>query len=236
MAGVLYIVSTPIGNLEDITYRAVRILKEVDLIACEDTRRAKILLAHYGIQKPTTSFHKYTKQEKCDRIIELIKEGKSVAFLVSSGTPLISDPGYNLVRAAIEAEIQVVPIPGVTALICALSVSGLKSDSFIFLGFLPRKSMARKKLLASLIDEPRTLIFYESPHRLMKSLQDIAEVFGNRDIVIARELTKKFEEILRGPAPQVLAELQKRNKIKGEFVILISGEKETIFGKQEQRK
>ncbi|MEM3063556.1 MAG: ribosomal RNA small subunit methyltransferase I, partial [Nitrososphaerota archaeon] len=152
------------------------------------------------------------------------------------GTPLISDPGYNLVRAAIEAEIQVVPIPGVTALICALSVSGLKSDSFIFLGFLPRKSMARKKLLASLIDEPRTLIFYESPHRLMKSLQDIAEVFGNRDIVIARELTKKFEEILRGPAPQVLAELQKRNKIKGEFVILISGEKETIFGKQEQRK
>jgi len=218
----LFVVATPIGNLEDITYRAVRVLSEVDLIAAEDTRVTGILLKHYTIKKPLTSYHKFNIKAKTDYLVGLLKEGKDIALVSDAGTPGISDPGEELVSAAIESNIEVVPVPGPSGIITALSVSGLPTKSFCFFGFLPKKPGKRKKLLESLKDREDTIIIYESPYRLEKCLSDIIQVIGNRELVIGRELTKKFEEFVRGKASEVLEHF-KNKKAKGEVIILVSG-------------
>ncbi|MBI3251885.1 MAG: 16S rRNA (cytidine(1402)-2'-O)-methyltransferase [Candidatus Omnitrophica bacterium] len=219
-AGVLHLVATPIGNLGDITYRAVEILKSADLIACEDTRRSKILLDHYGIHKPLVSYHDFSERKKTPGLIAEIKNGKKVALISDAGTPGIADPGYRLVRAAIENGIKIEALPGPSAVLAALVVSGLPTDRFAFEGFLPVKSGAREKKLLSLKEEERTVIFYESPHRLLKSLEAIRQTIGDTPLVIARELTKKFEEVFRGTALEALKYFSEK-KILGEFVILI---------------
>lgn len=221
MPGRLYVVSTPIGNLEDITYRAVRILKEADWIACEDTRTTVRLLDHYGIETRTISYHEHNETERAAELIARIEQGESGALVSDAGTPLLSDPGYRLVHAAAQAGIRIEPIPGASALLAALVVSGLPTDQFHFAGFLPHKQGQRQRVLESLADETATLIFYEAPHRIIESLEDIAAVLGTRDIVAARELTKMHEEILRGTASQIAATLSTRDSIRGEFVILI---------------
>lgn len=220
--GVLYLVSTPIGNLEDITLRALRVLKEVDLVAAEDTRRTGMLLKHYHLKKSLTSYHDFNKKSKAPLLIEQLKEGRSVAVTSDAGTPGISDPGYYLVQLALQNDIKVVPIPGASAFLSALVVSGLPTDRFVFEGFLPVKSGKRKKQLERLREEERTIILYESPHRFGKMLDDMAEILGDRTLVVARELTKKFEEILRG-TPGEIKEFLGERKIKGELVILIEG-------------
>jgi 16S rRNA (cytidine1402-2'-O)-methyltransferase len=202
-AGTLYVVATPIGNLEDITLRAIRILKEVRLIAAEDTRRTRILLDKYGIPTPLTSLYDQNEAKKSGLLIAMLQNGEDVAYVSDAGTPGISDPGYILVREAVLRGIRVAPVPGVSALIAAISVSGLPMDSFIFLGFLPSKSLRRRQLLTSLREEERTLIFYESPHRLLASLNDIAALLGDREVVVSREMTKIYEEFLRGSAAEV---------------------------------
>ncbi len=222
---MLYIVSTPIGNLKDITLRALEVLKSVDLIAAEDTRHSRKLLAHYGIHTPLTSYFEHNKFVKGPYLLRLLKEGKSIALVTDSGTPGISDPGYRLIQLAMQNEIPLTAIPGPTALIDALVLSGAPSDRFIFEGYLPAKSGARKKRIKEILDEKRTAIYYESPHRLIKSLQDIQEILGDREIVILRELTKKFEEILRGNAASLL-EYWRQHKPRGEFVIAIKGHKD----------
>ena len=222
MTGVLYIIATPIGNLEDITLRALRILKEVDLIAAEDTRHTRKLLTHYAITTPLTSYHDHIESTKAPVLIETLQGGKSIALVSDAGTPCISDPGYRLVKSASEADIAVVPIPGPSMLTALLSVGGLPTDRFTFEGFLPAKKNQRQKVLQALRREERTLIFYESPRRLVSSLADMVEILGDRHIVIGRELTKKFEEILRGPTGEVLGGLQKR-QIKGEVALLVEG-------------
>ena len=221
-AGTLYVVATPIGNLEDITLRAVRILKEVRLIAAEDTRRTRILLDKYAISTPLTSLYDQNEAKKSGFLISRLLAGEDVAYVSDAGTPGISDPGYILVREAILQGIRVAPIPGVSALIAALSVSGLPMDSFVFLGFLPSKSVRRRKLLTSLREEGKTLIFYESPHRLQASLKDIAEVLGDRDVVVSREMTKIHEEFLRGPAGVVTAGIGDA-AVKGELTLIVAG-------------
>jgi 16S rRNA (cytidine1402-2'-O)-methyltransferase len=221
MPGRLYVVSTPIGNLEDITYRAVRILKEVDWIACEDTRTTSRLLAHYGIATRTVSYHDHNETERAAELIERLERGEAGALVSDAGTPLLSDPGYRIVHAAAAAGIRVEALPGPSALLAALVVSGLPTDRFHFGGFLPAKQGQRKRLLESLADEPATLIFYEAPHRIAETLEDIAAVMGNRDVVAARELTKLYEEVLRGTAAEIGATLASRDSIRGEFVILI---------------
>jgi 16S rRNA (cytidine1402-2'-O)-methyltransferase len=221
MPGRLYVVSTPIGNLEDITYRAVRILKEADWIACEDTRTTRRLLDHYGIETRTISYHEHNETERAAELIERIEQGESGALVSDAGTPLLSDPGYRLVHAAAQAGVRIEPLPGASALLAALVVSGLPTDQFHFGGFLPPKQGQRQRLLESLADEAATLIFYEAPHRILESLEDIAAVLGTRDIVAARELTKMYEEVLRGTASQIAATLATRDSIRGEFVILI---------------
>ncbi len=220
--GVLYLVSTPIGNLEDITLRALRVLKEVDLVAAEDTRHTGMLLKHYDLFKRLISYHDFNKKKKAPILIEHLKAGKSVAVVSDAGTPGISDPGYYLVQLAIQENIEVVPIPGASAFLSALVVSGLPTDRFAFEGFLPAKPGKRRKRLERLQEEERTLIFYESPHRFAKTLDDISEILGQRKIVVARELTKKFEEILRSTPEEIKGYLGER-KIKGELVILIEG-------------
>jgi 16S rRNA (cytidine1402-2'-O)-methyltransferase len=220
--GVLYLVSTPIGNLEDITLRALRVLKEVDLVVAEDTRHTGILLKHYKLQKRLISYHDFNKKKKAPLLIKYLKENKSVAVTSDAGTPGISDPGYYLVQLAIQNDITVVPIPGASAFLSALIVSGLPTDKFAFEGFLPAKAGKRRKRLKQLTEEQRTLIFYESPHRFAKTLDDISEIFGQRRLAVARELTKKFEEILRG-TPQVIKKSLGERKIKGELVILMEG-------------
>lgn len=221
MSGTLYLVSTPIGNLEDITYRAVRILASVDLIAAEDTRKTKILLDHYNITKPMVSYHSFNERQRALELINKLLAGQSIAVVSDAGTPGISDPAFFLVRAALEKAIPVVPIPGPTAFATALVVSGLPTDRFVFEGFLPTKK-GRKTKLESLRSEPRTIILYESPHRVLKTLTDIATYWGNRHVVVARELTKKFEEIVRGPIQSVLQELSKKPP-KGEYVLVVEG-------------
>jgi 16S rRNA (cytidine1402-2'-O)-methyltransferase len=221
MPGRLYVVSTPIGNLEDITYRAVRILKEVDWIACEDTRTTRRLLDHYGIATRVISYHEHNEAERAAELIERITQGENGALVSDAGTPLLSDPGYRIVHAAAEAGVRVEPLPGPSALLAALVVSGLPTDQFHFGGFLPPRQGQRKRLLESLADEEATLIFYEAPHRIMEALEDIAAVMGNREVVAARELTKMYEEVLRGTAAEVGATLAARDSIRGEFVILI---------------
>lgn len=217
---MLYIVSTPIGNLKDITFRAIETLKAVDLIAAEDTRHTKILTDHYGITTHQTSYFEHNQIKKADYLLGLLREGKNIALVTDAGTPGISDPGYYLIRLARENDIPIAVIPGPTALIAALSLSGLPAHNFVFEGFLPVKSGGRRKKLEELRDEKRTVIFYESPHRLVKTLRDIAEILGDREVVIARELTKKFEEIKKAPASDLIKHFT-QHKPRGEFVLLL---------------
>ena len=220
--GTLYVVSTPIGNLEDITLRALRVLKEVDLIAAEDTRRTRQLLTHYGIHKPLISYHEYNRRMREKTLLQELREGKSIALVTDAGTPGISDPGEDLVRGAIQESIPLVPIPGPAALVSALSVSGLPTGSFLFYGFLPSKAAARKKWLASLKDRPETLVFYESPRRLSSLLEDAAQTLGDRRVVVAREMTKVYEEVYRGTITEVLDQLGEE-EIKGEVTVILEG-------------
>ncbi len=222
--GVLYLVSTPIGNLEDITLRALNVLRHVDLLAAEDTRHTGILLKHYHLDKSIISYHDFNKERKAPFLIEQLKAKKSVAVVSDAGTPGISDPGYHLVQLAIRENIRVVPVPGASAFLSALVVSGLPTDKFVFEGFLSPKPGKRRKRLKELQEEERTIIFYESPHRFVRMLDDVAEILGSRKMVIARELTKKFEEISRGMPEEIKLSFDKR-KVKGELVVLIQGRK-----------
>lgn len=218
----LYLVATPIGNLEDITLRALRVLKGVDLIACEDTRQTQKLLNHFLIDTRTVSYHEHNERERAAELIAQIEAGISVAVVTDAGTPGISDPGYWLVQQAIERGIQVVPIPGAAAFVTALIASGLPTDEFTFQAFLPAKSSERRDLFTSLRGAATTQVFYEAPHRIIDALEDLVEILGpQRPIVVARELTKIHEEFLRGPAEQVLNDLKSRGDVKGEIVLLI---------------
>ena len=221
MSGTLYIVATPIGNLEDMTYRAVRTLGEVDLIAAEDTRHSLKLLNHFNISKPLTSYFDHNQQFKGERILHALRQGKSVALISDAGTPCVSDPGYHLVRDAVAEGIAVIPIPGSSAAIAAISVSGLPSDTFTFAGFPPSRQGKRRSFLAKATDLPGTLVLYEAPHRLEETLQDIRLAFGERQIVVARELTKIFEECIRGTVSEVMA-IVAQGKVRGEVVVLIA--------------
>jgi 16S rRNA (cytidine1402-2'-O)-methyltransferase len=222
MPGILYIVPTPIGNLEDITLRALRVLKEVELIAAEDTRHTQHLLAHFGIKTALTSYHDHNERGKARTLVQRLKSGASIALVSDAGTPAISDPGYRIVVDAIQAGIQVVPLPGASALTTALSASGLPTDGFLFEGFLPAKAQVRKAKLQSLRGEVATLVFYEAPHRLLDSLAEMVKIFGEREIAVARELTKVHEEFLRGKLSEVMGVLADRD-IKGEIVIMVRG-------------
>ena len=222
VAGTLYIVATPIGNLEDITLRALRILKIVDLIAAEDTRHTRKLLTHYDIATPLTSYHDHSESTKAPVLVETLLAGKNMALVSDAGTPCISDPGYRLVKSAVEADIPVVPIPGPSMLTALMSVGGLPTDRFAFEGFLPTKQGQRHSALRALRHEERTLIFYESPHRLLRTLADLAQIFGDRRVVVGRELTKQFEEILRGPISVVLGAFHNR-PVKGEVALVVEG-------------
>jgi 16S rRNA (cytidine1402-2'-O)-methyltransferase len=220
--GTLYIVATPIGNLEDITLRAIRVLKEVDLIAAEDTRHTRHLLDRYQIETQLTSYHDHNKEEKAPVLVARLLEGKDIALVSDAGTPGISDPGYFLINLAVDQKVSVVPIPGATAAIAALSISGLPTDSFVFEGFLPAKHMARLNRLRELVKEERTIIFYEAPHKIIRTVEDLLEVFGDRRAVITRELTKIHEEAIRGTLSEILKQLQ-TGSIKGEFTIIVHG-------------
>lgn len=220
----LYVVSTPIGNLEDITMRALNILREVNLIAAEDTRHTQKLLRHYKISTPMTSYHDFNKEEKTSVLLKRFQEGQSIALVTDAGTPGVSDPGFFLINHCIASGVPVVPVPGPAAFLAALAVSGLPTDAFLFEGFLPKKSTAKIRLLESLKEESRTLIWYESPYRLKRTITDIFNVFGNRRIVIARELTKRYEECLRGTASRLI-ELLKTRTIKGEITLIVEGNK-----------
>jgi len=219
-AGTLYVVATPIGNLEDLTLRALRVLKEVDLVACEDTRRTRVLLSHFGIHVAMTSYFEHNKLSKGERILRTLRDGRSVALVTDAGTPGISDPGYKLINLAKQNNISITVVPGPAAVVAALSFSGYPSDRFIFEGFLPVKPGQRRKKLESLKDEERTVIFYESPHRLLKSLKDIEEVLDDPKIFIARELTKKFEEGIEAKASELIKHFSQKG-VKGEFVIIL---------------
>lgn len=220
--GVLYIVSTPIGHLEDITLRAVRVLKEVQLVAAEDTRHTQRLFNHYQIHTPLTSYHDHNKEEKAEVLVHRLKEGQSVALVTDAGTPGISDPGYYLVNRCIQEGLTISPVPGASAFLAALTVSGLPTDAFLFEGFLPKKRGGRLKHLHALKDETRTIIIYESPHRLIRCLHDLYETWGDRRAVVARELTKQFEEIIRGRLSQVISKMEPRS-IRGEITLIIEG-------------
>ena len=220
--GTLFIVSTPIGNLEDVTLRALRVLKEVSLIAAEDTRRIRKLLQAYGIKTPVMSLYDHVESKKAPLLISRLREGEDVAYVCDAGTPLVSDPGYLLVRGAIEDGVPVVPVPGASAVIAALSVAGLPTDQFVFCGFPPSKAARRRQFLKSLTNETRTLIFFESPRRLFACLEDLHDLWGERRAVVTRELTKKFEEICRGTLPDMLLRL-KAERIRGEITLLVEG-------------
>ena len=224
--GLLYIVATPIGNLEDITLRAIRILKEVDLIAAEDTRRTRKLLNAYKITTSLISLHEHNEREKSALIIAKIKGGMNVAYVSDAGTPCVSDPGYQLVNFAQAENIRIIPIPGPSALITALSVAGIPADNFSFCGFLPARENKRRLFLGSLKNEERTIIFYESPTRFLSTLKDIYEILGNREIVVARELTKIFEEIKRGEVIDFIKS-DNENKTRGEFTVILKSVKKT---------
>ncbi|MDA8561552.1 16S rRNA (cytidine(1402)-2'-O)-methyltransferase [Gammaproteobacteria bacterium] len=223
--GILYIISTPVGNLKDITFRAVEILKSVDLIAAEDTRHSMSLFNHYGIEKQVISLHEHNEKKRLSLILDKIIQGESVALVSDAGTPLINDPGYYLVKKAIDEGVKVVPIPGACALIAALSVSGLATNKFSFEGFLSHKSKKRKNEFTLLLNESRTMIFYESPHRILDFLEDMKEIFGiDRKVVVARELTKKFETVHRGLLGDLINIINADpNQVRGEFVVLVEG-------------
>lgn len=222
-SGLLYLVSTPIGNLDDITRRAVQILGEVDAIIAEDTRKTTILLKHLGISKPLMSYHAHNEHRRAADVVRRLQQGSSLALVSDAGTPGISDPGFHIVRECIRENIRVVPIPGPSAFLTALSASGLPMDRFVFEGFLPHKK-GRKSRLESLKDEDRTIVLYESPHRIVRTLRDLRDVLGNRPAVIGRELTKVFEEIVRGNLGELEEYIESR-PIRGEFVIIIAGKK-----------
>ncbi len=223
--GILYLCATPIGNLEDITYRAVRILKEVNVIAAEDTRHTLKLLNHYGINTPITSYHKFNIKQKTPILINKLNMGENIAVVSDAGMPGISDPGSELVVEAIKENIQVVPIPGPTAFITALVASGLKTDSFYYCGFIPSKKSSRKKYLQELENLESTLVFYEAPHRLIDTLEEMLLIYGDRNVCVSRELTKKFEEFKRGAISEVL-DYYKREGVRGEITLLVEGAKD----------
>lgn len=231
-AGILYLVATPIGHLGDISSRAIETLRSVKLIAAEDTRRSGILCKRFEIKTPLESYHDHSDERKRERLLRVLNEGGSVALISDGGTPLVSDPGFKLVREAIGAGITVTSVPGPAALIAALSLSGFPTDRFIFEGFLPPKSAARQRRLEEIKEEERTVIYYESPYRLLKTLEDIEKVLGERPVCVAKELTKKFEEIFRGTAALVKAQLAARS-IKGEYVIVIKGKSKKAKEKKE---
>ncbi|MEW6569852.1 MAG: 16S rRNA (cytidine(1402)-2'-O)-methyltransferase [Nitrospirota bacterium] len=222
MTGTLYIVSTPIGNLEDITLRALRILKNVDVIAAEDTRRSMKLLTYYNISKPMISYWREKEKVRSSEIIHILHSGQSVALISDAGTPGISDPGSLVIRAAIEQNIHIVVVPGPTAFVAALTLSGLPTEEFIFRGFLPARKEHRKKVLRELILEPRTLVFYEAPHRLLDTLSDMKQIFVERKAALIKEVTKIYEEVLRGDVSEIFESVQK-SKIAGEYVIILEG-------------
>lgn len=222
MAGRLFLVGTPLGNLEDITLRALRVLREVDLIAAEDTRRTRELLSYYNIHKPLTSFHHHNRKEKGPVLIRLLKEGKDIALVTDAGMPGISDPGEDLVREALRAGLEVAPVPGPSAVITALVVSGLPARRFVFEGFLPRKGKERKERLADLAYEERTLVLFEAPHRLLKTLKELLEAWGDRSVAVARELTKKFETVFRGTLKEALKYFEE-NLPRGECTLVVAG-------------
>jgi 16S rRNA (cytidine1402-2'-O)-methyltransferase len=219
----LYLVGTPIGNLEDMTFRAVRVLQEVDLIAAEDTRHTGKLLQHFQIQTPQLSYYQHNSQKRIPDILTALQQGKAIALVTDAGMPGVSDPGCELVQACIEANISIIPIPGATAAIAALSASGLPTDAFVFVGFLPLKSKARSQILQSLQAETRTLLFYEAPHRIVQTLQDLASHLGeNRQVVVAREITKRYEDFWRGTVADAIASHSQTNP-KGEYTIVLAG-------------
>jgi 16S rRNA (cytidine1402-2'-O)-methyltransferase len=221
MPGTLYVVATPIGNLEDITHRALRVLRDVDIIACEDTRHTRKLLNHYGIKTKVTSYHDHNERERTVELLKALASGANVAIVSDAGTPSISDPGFRLVSEAGAQDIPVVALPGATALIAALVASGLPTDEFFFAGFLPARSGARRVRLAELREIPATLIFYEAPHRIAATLRDAREALGERKAVVARELTKIHEEIARGSLSELAERFSSAEKARGEIVLLI---------------
>ena len=223
MPGTLYLVATPIGNLEDVTHRALRVLGEVEVVACEDTRRTRVLLNHFSIKTKTLSYHEHNERERADEICKLLLAGKDVALVSDAGTPLINDPGFRLTSAAIKLNLPVVPIPGPTALITALVVSGLPAEQFFFAGFLPSRANARRRKLEELGAIPATLVLYEAPHRIAATLKDALEVLGNRQATLARELTKLHEEIARGSLRELLERFGDGSAVRGEIVLVISG-------------
>jgi len=222
MPGTLYIVATPIGNLEDISLRALRVLKEADLIAAEDTRRTKKLLARYDISTPLTSYYDEIEREKAAELVKQLENGKNIALVSDAGTPTLSDPGFRLVREAIRAGAPVVPVPGASALLAVLSASGLPTDRFVFEGFLPTKRRERREKLQEVAQEPRTLVFYEAPHRLRDTLSDMLEIFGDREAVFGREVTKAYEEFVRGSLSAALAAID-RKEPRGEITLAVAG-------------
>jgi 16S rRNA (cytidine1402-2'-O)-methyltransferase len=222
MPGILYIVATPIGNLEDITFRAVRVLREVDVIAAEDTRHTQILLSHHDIHTPLTAYHEHNEKTKAQELVTRLARGQTVALVSDAGTPAISDPGFRLVVQAIRAGVRIIPVPGASALTAVLSASGLPTDRFVFEGFLPARKRPRREKLQTLNDETRTLIFYEAPHRLKDTLGDIRELLGNREAVLAREVSKIHEEFLRGTISELVRALGSGD-IRGEVTLIISG-------------
>ena len=225
LSGVLYVIATPIGNLQDISARAIEKLNEVDLILAEDTRYSKRLLEHFGIKAVMHSCHEYNERESVPYLLDLIQQGKSIALISDAGTPLISDPGFQLVKSAHERNIRIVPVPGPSALITALSIAGIAVDKFIFEGFLPEKDQARRKRMEMLADETRTMVFYEAPHRILEFLDDASRIFGTeRTVCLCRELTKKFETIKRDSLENLLAFIRSDSlQQKGEFVVIIAG-------------
>jgi 16S rRNA (cytidine1402-2'-O)-methyltransferase len=234
MTGTLYLVATPIGNLEDITLRALRVLREVDLIACEDTRRTRKLLTHFNISKPTVSYHQHNERERAGELADRLEAGASIALVTDAGTPLVSDPGHRIVEEAVKRGIPVTPVPGPSAVIAALAASGLPTNEFLFAGFLPSKQTARRARLTELASARSTLVFYEAPHRIEASLRDALAALGDRQSVIARELTKIHEEFLRGPLSELISKISDRST-KGEIVLLIGPKGEDTCSASSQR-
>jgi 16S rRNA (cytidine1402-2'-O)-methyltransferase len=232
--GTLYLVATPIGNLEDITLRALRVLKEVDIIACEDTRQTQKLLNHYGITTRTVSYHEHNEMARAEELVKELEQSKSIALVTDAGMPGISDPGFRLVSLAVRHGVPVVPVPGASAFLAALVASGLSTDSFRFNGFLPAKRGERRAVLEAVKSSPRTQVFYEAPHRIVGALADVVEVLGSeREVVVAREVTKLHEEFLRGAAAEVLSTLGSREVVKGEITLLIGKGEGLVAATQE---
>ena len=220
--GTLYVVATPIGNLEDVSARALRILREVHVIACEDTRHTRLLLQRYGITTPQVSYHEHNEQTRAQELLRRLQEGTSVALVSDAGTPVLSDPGFTLVRQAVAAGVPVVPVPGASAITAALSVAGLPTDRFVFLGFLPRKAGERRRALVDIARIPWTLVMFEAPHRVVRTLRDLGGVLGDRQVAVMRELTKKFEEIVRGTVSEV-ADRMAQPPPRGELTLVVAG-------------